>query len=155
MTTSSKVPGAPSCPLRNAIHASASHANKVYSSAALGFAILAAGLTSAVHFVGLTALRQLGAQGIEWPSPLYALELLAWDVFLGLALVLAAPVFRGRNRAVRNALLVTGGLCLAGTLGPATGDMRLQFVGVAGYGVLLPVTCFLLARHFRHEPGRG
>jgi hypothetical protein len=136
-----------------AVDASAPARNKAFSSAALGFAILVAGLTGVVHFVGLTALRQVGEQGIEWPSPLYAVELLAWDVFLGLSLLCAAPVFDGGgfSRSVRTALVITGSLCLAGTLGPLTGHMRLQFIGVFGYGTLLPVTCFLLARHFRHE----
>lgn len=56
---------------------------KVYSSIALAFAIIAAGLTSAVQFVSLTALRQSRGQILAWPSFLYALDLLAWDVFLG------------------------------------------------------------------------
>jgi hypothetical protein len=117
--------------------------------------ILVAGLTSAVHFVGLTALRQMGAEGIAWPSPLYALELLAWDVFLGISLLFAAPVFQGAglNQAIRISLFATGGLCIAGTIGPATGDMRFQFVAVAGYGALLPVTCLLLAQVFRRGHG--
>ena len=45
-------------------------------------------------------------------------------------------------------LLATGALCLAGTVGPVVGDMRLQLVGVLGYAVLLPVVSFLLARLF-------
>jgi hypothetical protein len=125
---------------------------KVFGLAAFGFAILACGLTAAVHFVGLTALRQRGEQGIEWPSHLYAVELLSWDFFLGLALVLASPVFARNNRAIRNALLLTGSLCLMGTLGPLTGNMKLQFIGVAGYGAALPATSFLLARHIRSAP---
>jgi len=137
--------------LMAAVHATASPGQRAYSAAALAFGTLAAGLTAAVHFVGLTAFRQLGTQGIQWPSPLYALELLAWDVFLGLSLLLAAPTFREADRTITTALLVTGGLCLLGTIGPATGDMRFQFIGVTGYGVLLPVTCYLLAAHFRRR----
>jgi hypothetical protein len=138
--------------LMAAVHGSAPPGFKVYSAAALAFATLVTGLTAAVHFLGLTALRQLGTQGIQWPSPLYALELLAWDVFLGLSLLLAAPIFRARDRAVTTSLLVTGGLCLLGTLGPATGDMRFQFIAVVGYGALLPVTSYFLAAHFRRLP---
>jgi hypothetical protein len=138
-----------------AVHASAPPELEAYSVAALGFMVVFAGLTSAVHFVGLTALRQLGEEGIRWPSALYAVELLAWDLFLGLALLCAAPVFRGPGlaRAIRLGLVATGGLCIAGTLGPVTGEMRFQFIAVAGYGGLLPVVSFLVARDFRREPG--
>ena len=137
-----------------AVHASAAPELKAYSVAALGFMIVVAGLTSAVHFVGLTALRQLGEEGIRWPSALYAVELLAWDLFLGLALLCAAPVFGGPGleRAIRIGLAVTGALCIAGTAGPATGDMRWQFIAVVGYGGLLPIVSFLLARNFRRCP---
>jgi hypothetical protein len=108
-------------------------------------------MTSAVHFVQLTAVRQRGPGSIVWPSSEYALELLAWDVFLGLALLFAAPVFldEGPERAVRAGLLLSGSLCLVGTLGPAVGYMRLQLVGVVGYAVVLPIVCFMLARLFR------
>jgi hypothetical protein len=134
-----------------AVHASASPSTKAFGSAALGFAIIAVGLTCSVHFVGLTALRQIGAVGLSWPSPLYALELLAWDVFFGLSLLFAAPVLQGPSlaRTTRLALRVTGSLCLAGTVGPLTGDMRFQFIAVAGYGLLLPATCLLLAKWFQ------
>ena len=51
---------------------------------ALAFMVLVTGLTATVHFIDLTALRQTGMEGIVWPSAIYAVELLAWDVFLGL-----------------------------------------------------------------------
>ena len=137
--------------LMAAIYESASASDKVYALAALAFMILMAGLTSAVHFVGLTALRQSGTGELVWPSPQYALELLAWDVFLGLSLLFAAQTFRGvgLERAIRNSSMTTGILCLIGTLGPVTGEMSLQFIAVVGYGIGLPLTSFLLARHFR------
>jgi hypothetical protein len=136
--------------LMAAVHDRAAPPRKAYGLTALAFATLCAGTTSAVHFVELTATRQLGGGGIVWPSPAYAAELLAWDVFLGLALLFAAPVFDGDGpeRAVRRGLLASGALCLAGTVGPVVGDMRLQLVGVLGYAVLLPVVSFLLARLF-------
>jgi hypothetical protein len=133
-----------------AVHASAAPPKKAYSGAALAFMTLVVGLTCAVHFVGLTAIRQVGTARIAWPSPFYALELLAWDIFLGLSLICAAPVFQGnrRKRTISIWLLVTGILCVAGTLGPATGNMRFQFIAVAAYGVLLPITSLLLAEDF-------
>lgn len=136
-----------------AIHCYAPKNRKVFSLTALAFGILMAGLTSGVHFVELTAGRQTGPAILSWPSPEYALELLAWDVFLGFALVFATPVFpgRGRQAAARWALGVTGGLCLVGIVGPLTGRMALQRIGILGYGVGLPITSFILVAVFR-EP---
>ena len=140
--------------LMTAIHRSAASADKAAATVALAFVVLAAGLTSAVHFVGLTALRQSGSGQLVWPSAQYAVELLAWDVFLGLSLLFAAVTFHGRKplRTIRLSGIATGTLCLVGTLGPVTGEMRLQFIAVVGYGIGLPLTCFLLARFFRRTP---
>lgn len=140
-----------------AIHHDAPPGLRIHGTLALAFATLFAGITSAVHFVELTAARQLGEGGLAWPSRAYAAELLAWDVFLGLSLVGAAFALdqSGQARTVRRGLLATGILCLAGTAGPAVGNMRLQLVGVLGYAGVLPVVAWLLARHFaRGAPTR-
>ncbi len=136
--------------LMAAIHDRAPPARKVHGLVALAFGTLCAGTTGAVHFVELTATRQQGGGGIVWPSPTYAAELLAWDVFLGLALLFAARTFdrRTRERTPRRLLLLGGILCLAGTVGPVVGDMRLQLVGVFGYAAVLPVGAAVLARWF-------
>ena len=137
--------------LMSAVHDTTGAGDRSYAVAALAFMVIMAGLTSTVHFVGLTALRQLGSGELVWPSEQYAIELLAWDVFLGLSLLFAAGTFRGGGlkRAIRVACLTTGLLCLLGTLGPATGHMRLQFIAVTGYGIGLPVTSLLFAIHFK------
>ena len=113
----------------------------------------ATGLTGVVHFVALTATRQLGSALLVWPSSVYAVELLAWDGFLGLALICAAFTFRsaGFERHVRRGFIVCGLLCLLGMVGPAVGDMRLQLVGVFAYGALLPGSCLLLSEVFRRD----
>ena len=138
--------------------------SRVWGTVSLAFGTLFTGVTSAVHFAELTAARQVGAGGIRWPSSAYALELLAWDWFLGLALLTAAPIFRtdgdgedlgaerlSARRRLRRGFRVTGALCLAGTIGPLTGDMRLQRVGIVGYAVALPVVFYWLARHLLEE----
>lgn len=146
-----------------AVRADAAPARRVYGTLALACMTLAAGLTTAVHFVELTARRQLGASGIAWPSAAYAVELLAWDFWLGLALVCAGAALPARgaeapgganpratlDQAARLGLQAAGALCLAGLVGPLVGRMRLQLVGVFGYAVVLPATCVLLARRFR------
>jgi hypothetical protein len=131
--------------------------NKTLALIALSFGILAGGLTAAVHFVTLTAGRRMGFTALEWPSTLYAVELLSWDVFLGLALLFAAPVFVGPgiHAAARRSLAITGTLCLAGTLGPIVGNMAIQRIGILGYGILLPMTCAILALIFRRDPRKA
>jgi hypothetical protein len=130
--------------------------HKVYCNISLCFTVVATGITSAVHFVSLTAMKQTGAQMIIWPSTLYALELLAWDVFLGLALCFlsAAYVGRGLKRYIRSGLIIAGVLCLTGILGPASGDMRFQFIAVVGYGLIMPVIWLMIAIDFQNLLGQ-
>ena len=95
----------------------------------------------------------MGSAGIEWPSAAYAAELLAWDWFLGLTLICAGFSFgdSGAERRVRRGLLLSGVLAFAGTIGPLTGDMRLQRTGIVGYAVVMPIAFFMLARFFRSQ----
>ncbi|MEO7359325.1 MAG: hypothetical protein ABI120_03290 [Gemmatimonadaceae bacterium] len=139
--------------MMSAVHSYALPEHKPISLVAFGLMLFATGLTCTVHFVELTALRQLGTAGIVWPSVSYAVELLAWNFLLGLSLLFASRVFVHGDHAarVRHGLTWCGALCLFGTIGPAVGNMRLQFIGVFGYAVVLPVVCLMLARLFRAE----
>jgi hypothetical protein len=81
-----------------------------------------------------------------------SLDLLAWDFFLGLALLFVAGVFTGEgSRRVRSSMTVAGMLCLAGTLGPTSGHLQFQYLGIAGYAFVLPLACALLAALFWRE----
>jgi hypothetical protein len=139
--------------LMSAIHQRVPSHRRIFSTIALAFMVLMAGLTSAVHFVELTALRQLGRAGLVWPSPAYALELLAWDLFLGLSLIFGAFAFdmTSRERHLRQTFVVCGVLCLLGLIGPLVGNMRWQLIGVLGYGGMLPLIALLLCQFFRTE----
>jgi hypothetical protein len=76
-----------------------------------------------------------------------SLDLLAWDFFLGLALVFAARVLRGKEaRRVRVSMTAAGILCLAGTLCPASGHLHIQYLGIAGYA-LLAAYCLSLSSY--------
>jgi hypothetical protein len=145
--------------LIGAIHGHAPPGHRTLSLLALVFAAVMAGLTSAVHFVALSAGRQLGTASLVWPSVPYAVELLAWDVFLGLSLLSAAPIFGGSGleRATGWAMGITGTLCLLGIVGPSSGEMGWQVIGIVGYAVALPVVCLLSTLVFRRalkEAGR-
>jgi hypothetical protein len=144
-----------------AVHAYASEQAKLFSLAALIHMMLAVGTTTAVHFVLLTVGRQLQPGAIaggsflfswKWPSVAFALDILAWDWFLGLALLLAVPIFRGPGRLlawVRGTLIVGGVLSIAGVVGPAVGDISLRWIGQVGYEAVFPVACLLIALVFR------
>jgi hypothetical protein len=147
------------------VHAWAAREVKIYSLTAVIFMSLLAGVTCCVHFVILTVSRQPDVAHLpwlplflsfKWPSVVYALDILAWDVFYGLAVLFAAPVFRGDQlaAAIRILLTVSGMLALAGLIGVPLGDMNLRLlVGGVGYAVLFPIVSLLLALVFRHtEP---
>lgn len=146
--------------LMTALHACTPPERRIFSTLAVVFSGAFAALTTGVHFVELTALRQLGTASIAWPSAAYALELLAWDGFLGLALVCAAAAIPHDTHVrsartddqLRRCLSASGALCLAGLAGPAFGRMQWQFVGVFGYAVVLPLSCYRLAQRFGEDP---
>jgi hypothetical protein len=140
-----------------AIWCFADAAHRLPALTALAIGTLAVGLTMAVHFVQLTAVRQLWRAGrlldyrLVWPSTLFAIEYFAWDILVGLSMVSAGFALAGRPAAVhaRRALLIGGVLCLVGATGPLSGRMFLQNVAVLGYAVVLPVAGALLTRVFR------
>lgn len=144
------------------VHQYAEENLKIFGLLALIFMVLAAGTTMAVHFVELTVARnfdlvsQPALRRIffpKWPSAFMALDFLAWDGFLGLSLLFAAPVFSGDglHRAVRWMLLVTAVLCLGGLIGPITGDLAYQTIGVAGYAFAFPTSCVALGILFQRH----
>lgn len=142
------------------LHAYAPSDRKTFSLSALVFVTCFAVLTCSVHFARLTIGRQMDARGspllshqlssAEWPTLAMSLDLLAWDLFLGLALLFAARVFSGKaTRRVLVSMNLAGALYLTGTLGPASGHLNIQYLGIAGYAFVLPVTCALVALLFR------
>ncbi|MEP7054848.1 MAG: hypothetical protein ABI912_06335 [Actinomycetota bacterium] len=145
-----------------AIHACAPPRARTFSMTALGWMLATAALTVTVHFVQLTVARRIDPStvpgferlfGWHWPSMMWGFEIAAWDLFLGLSLLCAAPVFAGRRYAtVRHGLLLSGSLCLAGLLGPALNAMAWRELGIFGYSVVLPLTCLALSRAFASAP---
>jgi hypothetical protein len=143
-----------------AIWCFADTARRVQALATVVIGSIGAVLTAAVHFVQLTAVRQLWQAGhlvdyrLAWPSALFALEYFVWDVLVGLTMVFAAFSIAGASVTVpaRRVLLLGGVLCLLGVAGPLSGRMLLQNVALLGYGVALPVAAALTARVFRAEP---
>jgi len=146
-----------------AIHECTPRSARVFSLTALGWILLLAGSTIIVHFVNLTLWRQIGVQqqidyarflGWEWPSMLYAIELVAWHLFFGLSMFFTAFAFKGNGieKAARIALMATGLLCIIGLIGPLMGDLIWRTIGIAGYGFGFPIACIMIARVFRNAP---
>ena len=147
-----------------AVHAWAPMHAKTLSLTSLVFMGMLAGLTCSVHFVTLTLSRQPEFAGqpwlplvlsFNWPSVVYALDILGWDVFFPLSMLFAAPVFWGTRLAawIRVLMTASGVLALAGLSGVVVGDMQLRNIGIVGYvGVFLVVTALLAVLFYRATP---
>jgi hypothetical protein len=141
-----------------AVHTCAPLRTRTFSMTALGWMLIVAALTMTVHFVELTVVRHIQPDTVpgfarlfdfEWPSMLYAIDIAAWDLFLGLSLLFAAAAFANqRYRAARRGLLLSGSLCLVGLVGPAINVLAWRGIGIFGYAVVFPITCLALSRAF-------
>jgi hypothetical protein len=149
-----------------AVHSYTGPSSRTLSLAALALGTLAAGVTSCVHLVLLTVGREASETTLPgydllfswtWPSVIYALDIAAWDLFLGSALVMAGLTFSGPGLSalVRRGFLLSGALCLAGLLGAALGNMDVRNIGIVGYAIVLPVVLLLTARLFSVTPHTG
>lgn len=76
----------------------------------------------------------------------YATDILAWDVFFALAMLFAAPIFKGgrKEKAVRVLMIVSGVLSLAGLIGVPLADMQIRMIGVVGYAGIAPIAFLVL-----------
>jgi hypothetical protein len=147
-----------------AVQAWAAVPTKVFGSLAVVFISLLTLVTCSVHFVVLSVTHRGELAGqqppvtltFRWLSVPYALDVLAWDVFFGLAALVAAPVFGGSRlaRAIRVLLVVSGALALAGVSGVLLDDSRFRSIGIVGYAGIFPVAALLIAILFhRASPG--
>lgn len=141
------------------IRACAPKGTETYAITALGWMLLLAGFTMAVHLVQLTVVRRVDPSAIQgfqylvnwhWPSVLYGVDIVAWDIFFALALFFAAPVFHASGHvAVRNGLLIAGAMCIVGIVGPAANHIALREIGIIGYAIVWPIVCVPLSKAFR------
>jgi len=127
-----------------AVHAWAPTHAKTLSLTSVVFIGLLAGLTCSVHFVVLTLSHQSAFSEqswlplfmtFKWPSVVYALDILAWDVFFPVSVLFAAPVFSGSRLTmwIRRLMIASGVLAFAGLSGVALGNMQWRNTGIVGY----------------------
>ena len=149
-----------------AVHQCAPKQAKPFTQVALGWMLAAAAFTTVVHFVLLTVARHIDPAtfpgyarvfGWQWPSTFYAIDIVAWDVFFGLALLFAVPAFAHRGDAllVRRGFILSGSLCLIGLVGPFANVLALRTIGIVGYTVIFGLTCLPLSRTFNARTGRA
>jgi hypothetical protein len=142
-----------------ALHLESPPEKRIFSLAALCFALATAVITSVVHFTVWTVSRPIAAAGFtaaplffsfEWPSVIYALDILAWDWFYALAMLSLAPIFSqgALEKTLRMLLFATGALSLAGLIGVPLADMQIRLIGVVGYAVVSPGAFFVLGLWF-------
>ena len=142
------------------IHLVAPRTRRSFSLASLVFMSMAALITCSVHFTILTLAHQPAIASLPWTSSLlsftwpsvpYALDILAWDFFFPLSVLLAAPVFSGSRLAnsIRLLLLISGVVSMVGLFGPTFNNMELRSFGILGYALVFPIAVVLMARLFR------
>ena len=142
-----------------AVHGYAAPDARAYSLTALAFLVIFAAITYSVHFVILTVGHGVNTTELpeasrmltfRWPSLVYALDTLSWDLFFALGILFAAPVFRQgrREAAVRILLTASGVLSLAGLIGVPLANMQIRMIGVIGYAGIAPIAFLLMAMVF-------
>ena len=140
-----------------AVHYYAAPVDKFFSLASLIFMLVATAITSCVHFVILSVSQSAEANQLpnysflfsfKWPSIVYALDILAWDLFFGLSMLFAAPVFKkGRfEKNIKILLVICGLLSLIGLIGVPLQNMQIRNIGIIGYAVVAPVAFLLIGK---------
>jgi len=127
--------------------------HKLTNFMAVLFMTMASCITSGVHIVVLSINNHAGANQLpwfqqffawEWPSVVYALDILAWDLFFALAVLCLIPNYYKTNRVITALLSLTGILSLIGLIGPVISDMQFRLIGVLGYAGFFPIACLFI-----------
>lgn len=130
------------------------------------FMSMCALVTSCVQFAVLTLSREPTFKGdtwstlvfaFQWPSVVYAMDILAWDIFFPLAALCAAGAVHGVGLAglARNLLFGSAALAVVGLAGIPMANMNIRNIGIIGYVVLFPIATVMLAVVFKREAVRG
>ena len=133
----------------------ASENYKIFAIIALIFMSIMATITSSVHFVILTvkshfdAINPVNSQiffSFTWPSIVYALDILAWDVFFALSMIFAAFVFNNDRieKIIKYFMLASGVLALLGIIGVPIANMTVRNIGIIGYAIISPIAISIL-----------
>lgn len=147
--------------LVNCIHDYTDNAKKILTRISICFAAIFTTLSSINYFVQISAVRQSIIKGqlegleqfiqLNTSSPMYALVMLGWTLFLGLSSLFLVPVFSGGRleRVLKVSFLANGSFCIIGCLGYVADIMLLNILYVGGMGTSMIVVSVSLAVLFR------
>jgi hypothetical protein len=141
----------------------ASERRRIFAELGLVFMALLAGMSSITWFVRLAIVPGLAHGGgsavlaLLTPyspgSVLFAVEMLGWGLFYGLAVLFAAFAFEGGQLEawIRGLLAASGILSLLHAVGIAAAQPVLNKLGYPAWGLLLPAATILLAVWLRRK----
>jgi hypothetical protein len=143
-----------------ALHAWVTPARKPFALLGIVFMGMCAVVTCSVHFAVLTLSRQpafvvtdwtLLVFSFTWPSVVYALDILAWDVFFPFSAFSIALALQGiaQAKAIQMLFIVSAVLAFAGLAGIPLENMNIRNIGIIGYVVLFPCGTALLAHRIK------
>jgi hypothetical protein len=116
-------------------------------------------LTNAVHWINITAIKPLIADGMNipeyfqigaWPSVLMAIDYLGWGLFMGLAFIFSGCCAASGIK-LKWLLWVCGCLCLIGFLGVIINE-NMWYIAPFGYGPGTSIICIKLLRRAHVQP---
>ncbi len=139
---------------------------KPFSMLSVVFMSMCAVVTSSVHFSVLTLSNHTAFAeyqwarllfSFRWPSIVYALDILAWDVFFPLAATFAALSVQGAGiaRLVKALLYLSAAFSFFGLAGVPLGNMNIRNIGIIGYLVLFPIAAVLFAKISGHQQAQS
>jgi len=144
-----------------ALHGALQGARQILSLLGLCLVVIFAALGGVNRYISLTVVPQSVAAGktvglewfmpYGWPSVTSALEMLAWGLFLGLAFLVIAPIFRSDNLDswIFWTCIITGMLCFLALLGQVFNVPFLMTMGLLAWGPGLALFLILMAIWFR------
>jgi hypothetical protein len=133
--------------------------NHFYSILSIVFMSASMVVTLCVHFISITLSDELIMANqffkyllsLEWPSVLYALDIVAWDIFFGLSFVaLGIGFILSKYDKLTGILMIASGfLSLSGIAAIPARVMEIRFIGVFGYTVLPVAVCIFFIKSLR------
>ena len=144
------------------IHYYACQEKKVLSQLGFSFALICAAVLSIHYYIQLTVVQQgilnnelSGLWQFAAPNPhsfFWAFAALGYG-FMGIALLIVAPIFKEKSENAVKWLFIANGLVgIAFLIGNALGLFIVNILASLIWGVLFPVTSILMARKFRKMP---
>jgi len=107
-------------------------------------------LTFFCHFINITIGKNLIKNNeilgylfsLTWPSLIFAVDILAWDIFFGLSFIALGisimDIFAKKIIAIT--MIIAGILSLVGLISLPLNNMNLRYIGVFGYTVMPLIT---------------